>query len=502
MSKIRRIVQWAAFLIFLTGFIGIAWSPLNNLSRTIVTLQFFPALIRLSVVIPVILLLTLLAGRFYCSTLCPLATVQDLCKKRSQRFIFRRPNIYLRFTIPVLSLILLVAGFPAFASIVDPFSSAGRIALAVNDLAIVPLHNLAALIFRQFSVYISANPIEIKWPAIISAALTLGAVFLISRLRGRLFCNSLCPVGALLSIPARWAVFSPRIDPVKCTACGACEKICKAEAADSSSKMIDTSRCVSCFDCLPACKFDALRFGAKPKRLRKPATSLPDNERREFLKKSALGSLLLFTAPGWANSIDTNGPKAKTTPAIPPGAQNLGRFLSKCTACALCISHCPGHVLQPASFVPYGAKGFGVPFMDFNRGVCEYECTLCTNLCPSDAIFPLDLEQKKVVKIGETEFVRKYCIVETDETSCGACGEICPTGAIEMVHIGEGSDGALEIPIVDNDYCIGCGACQYVCPVPAKNTIFVKPLDRHQTAKQQDEAESVDPEDVDSGFAF
>jgi ferredoxin len=297
-------------------------------------------------------------------------------------------------------------------------------------------------------------------------------------------------------------VFAPRIDPEKCTSCGTCEKICKAEAIDSSSKMIDVSRCVACFDCLSICRFDALKFAVKPKQTKKAASSFPDKGRREFLKKSALGSLLLLTAPVWANSIDPDGPEAGTAPAIPPGAQSLDRFLSKCTGCALCISRCPGQVLQPASFAPYGMKGFGVPFMDFNKGACEYECTLCTTLCPSDAILPLNLEQKKLVKIGESEFVRDYCIVQTEGTSCGACGEICPTGAIEMTYIGDGSDGALEIPKIDNTYCIGCGACQYVCPVPAKNAIFVKAHDRHQTAKLREEAETVEPEEVDNGFAF
>ena len=140
--------------------------------------------------------------------------------------------------------------------------------------------------------------------------------------------------------------------------------------------------------------------------------------------------------------------------------------------------------------------------MDFNRGSCEFECSLCTDLCPSGAIRHLDLEAKKRVRIGTTKFVREFCVVETDLTSCGACGEICPTGAIEMVHIGEGPDGALEIPVVTNDYCIGCGACQFVCPVIEKNAIFVEAQAVHDRAEVREDASEDEPVEVDNEFAF
>ena len=140
--------------------------------------------------------------------------------------------------------------------------------------------------------------------------------------------------------------------------------------------------------------------------------------------------------------------------------------------------------------------------MDFNKGSCEYECNLCTKLCPSGAIKPLALENKKRVKIGEAKFVREFCVVETDGTSCGACGEICPSGAIDMVHIGESVDGSLEIPVISKDYCIGCGSCQFVCPVEEKNTIFVEALEQHSQAEEREGNSDTEPEEVKNDFAF
>jgi formate hydrogenlyase subunit 6/NADH:ubiquinone oxidoreductase subunit I len=114
----------------------------------------------------------------------------------------------------------------------------------------------------------------------------------------------------------------------------------------------------------------------------------------------------------------------------------------------------------------------------------------------------MKLENKKRVKIGEVRFVREFCVVETDGTSCGACGEICPSGAIDMVHIGESVDGSLEIPVINKEYCIGCGACQFVCPVKEKNAIFVEALQNHSSSEIRKSNSDSEPEEVNNDFAF
>lgn len=43
-------------------------------------------------------------------------------------------------------------------------------------------------------------------------------------------------------------------------------------------------------------------------------------------------------------------------------------------------------------------------------------------------------------------------------TFCGACQEVCPTGAI---HLGDAG------VVVDRDLCSGCGTCVQACPVGA-----------------------------------
>lgn len=496
LRNLRRIIQWLFFLLFFAGFLSFMPTVTSGISSFLPKLQLFNSIRRLPAAALLIMLTTFLFGRVYCSTLCPLATVQDACMDRKRKFSYRKLGVLRRYLVPAISLIALFAGLPALASIVDPYSMSGRIVSSVNELIVLPLIDLTGLVLRNFSIYITTYPIQFRWVTISISIVSMALVFIFSRIGGRLYCNTLCPVGGLLSIPARWSIFAHRINVENCTSCGACEQVCKAEAIDVSSKFIDTSKCVSCFNCSTVCKFDALKYGRKDEKYK-------DIGRRDFLKKTASGSILLLGLPvvARASKLPVTAARSSTV-AVPPGSKSRVEFLSKCISCSLCISRCPGNVLQPAVFSQYGLKGIGVPFMDFNKGSCEFECNLCTELCPSGAIQVLELVDKKRVKIGEASFVRELCVVETDGTSCGACGEICPSGAIEMLHIGDSSDGPLEIPLINKKYCIGCGSCQFVCPVVKKDAIFVEALEPHGRAEVREKRSEGTLEEVDNDFAF
>jgi ferredoxin len=493
---LRRVIQWSFFVMFGIGFLSFMPDEPARLFALLPRLQFFPAIGRYPLIALIILGVTFLVGRIYCSTLCPLATVQDLFAGRKRRYSWRDLSLPMRYLLPAVSLAALFAGVPALASVLDPYSMSGRMVSSINELIILPVVDLVGLILRRFSIYITTYPIQFRWVTIAVGLVSAAILYTLSRIGGRVYCNSLCPVGALLSIPARWSLFGFRIHQDRCTSCGVCEQVCKAEAIDSGAKRLDRSKCVSCFDCHSVCRFDALSWG---KTIRKRI----DTGRRDFLKKTVTGSILLLGMPAVVRAAQETVPSnGKTAVAVPPGSVDLKSFLSKCTSCSLCISRCLGNVLQPAAISQYGLRGFGVPFMDFSRGSCEYECRLCSELCPSGAIRPLTLENKKRVKIGDVRFIKELCVVETDKTSCGACGEICPTGAIEMVYIGESLDGALELPVIRNDLCIGCGACEFVCPVIGEKAIVVDALAVHKTAEKRQEGSVDAPEEVDNEFAF
>jgi ferredoxin len=122
------------------------------------------------------------------------------------------------------------------------------------------------------------------------------------------------------------------------------------------------------------------------------------------------------------------------------------------------------------------------PRMDFHAGFCNYECTRCTEICPTGAIMPLMLEAKKLTQIGKTVFIKDNCIVQTEKTICGACSEHCPTKACHLVPF----EGKLLIPEIRDEICIGCGACEYACPTKPYKAIFVDGNPVHEAAKKPD----------------
>ena len=143
----------------------------------------------------------------------------------------------------------------------------------------------------------------------------------------------------------------------------------------------------------------------------------------------------------------------------------------------------------------YGPGGMMQPRLYFDHGFCNYDCTVCSDVCPSKALRPLTVEQKHQTQVGQVHFIRHNCIVFTDETNCGACSEHCPTQAVHMVPY----KGVLTIPETDVSICVGCGGCEYVCPAKPYKAIYVEGLEAHnnlQFKKEKKEDIKVD----DFGF--
>ena len=450
-------------------------------------IQFLPALLALNFgVLAIILIATFLFGRIYCSVVCPLGIMQDIFswiggKVKKNRFSHAKEIKWLRYGFLAIFIVAMVIGFAPLTTLFAPYSAYGRI---VNNL-FKPLYDL----LNNWLAGLDAandryNFTEVQiWTRSVTtfvvALLTFIILGVLAAWKGRLYCNSICPVGTTLSFLSRFSLLRVRFDKDKCKQCGMCEKNCKAQAIDFKNGTVDHSRCVVCGDCLAKCKFDALRFTAKTP---KPSTkSKPvDNERRAFLVGAAVAGTTATLAQtqmkvdgGLAVIEDKVAPKRQTS-ITPPGSVSAKHLQHHCTACQLCVTSCPNNVLRPSTDLLH----FMQPVMSFERGYCRPECTRCSEVCPTGAIQTITREEKTTIHAGHAVWIKENCVASEKGINCGNCARHCPTGAITMVDY-EGPNGAVQVPAVDDSKCIGCGACEYLCPARPFSAIYVEGNEMH-----------------------
>jgi ferredoxin len=491
LKRLRIFISLLIFTIIATLFLdftGIIYGPA---SHALLHFQFIPSIIMFlaggtaaALGFIIIIILTLLFGRIYCSTLCPLGTLQDvfsfLSGKLSPRKIihkFNRPLNWLRYGLAAIVILSLLTGSTLLVNLLDPYSAFGKIFHNLFSPLVVLANNMVSKALINADVY--ALP-PVRWVAFNIVAILVALVWIVALLifsvkRGRLYCNTMCPVGTVLGIFARYALFRIRLDKTKCNSCGKCSAVCKAECINPKDQSLDFSRCVGCMNCLAPCPEGGVNFRPfwKTDEIK---FSEYNPGKREFIIKSGL---LLAASLDTTRFLSSGSDKKKETitasvqinrqhPVTPPGALGQARFNSLCTACHLCVSACPTQVLQPTYFL-YGLNGFLQPRMDYITSFCNFECTLCGEVCPTGAIVPLKKEEKKLLQLGKSNFVKENCIVYTKNTICGACSEHCPTKAVNMVPYKD----KLTIPEVNNKICVGCGACEYACPTDPKS-IYVE----------------------------
>lgn len=452
---------------------------------------------------------------------------------------FARAHNIIRGFFLLLAALFIAFGFTSFLGFIEPYSLYGKIMGDVfRPLVVDSVDGLSNVLSHSDIYWVS--PIDGN-PHVGLAAFSIGLIILFgisiaSALRARLYCNTVCPVGAWLGLFAKFSIFKIKLDKSACIKCGMCERNCKAQCINSKNAELDFSRCVLCFNCAKNCKKSAIVFEAndtikslfkKPQanaekcekcnriekdilnhKVSKNNSSMP---RRKFA--SALGTIigtLCLAAKGDGKGLGRGNQNCKNFPvdadaspfgvaaaradkrlSVPAGAGSLENFFEHCTGCQICVSACKANILKPA-LGEWGLAGLMQPYMDFSDGFCLYPCHACTKACPTGAIKFLTGKQKGTVKTGTAKFKKSLCVVKTDGTDCAACAEHCPVQAIEMLPFGD-KKKALYIPFVHEEVCIGCGACEYICPVRPHRAIVIQGLSKHRKAKAWNESMRIHP---------
>ncbi len=475
LATCRRLVACSVLTVFIASFIpwrgGEPWGGL-----WVERVQAVPALLgTLSgkewawIVLAALFLSTLLFGRVFCSWLCPLGILQDVAARTARprpqsrrgkgvRFAPNRP--WLRATVALLAFGSLAVGSAGLLTWLDPYSIAARSMAAIAN----PLLSLLANALGAELPPPDWERYGFLFTAVAVSGLALPLALAVWR--GRLYCNTLCPVGAVLGLLSRIAPFTPHLDHSACERCGACVKACKAQAIDVKNGRVDSTRCVACYDCLSACSRGAMKLHAQPRKEETspaPAPSgPPDASRRSFLGLG-ISALAVSALPEAISSEPRNNIAAAP---VPPGAQSVEHLLAHCTACGLCIANCPTQVLRPSLF-SLGLSGFMKPTLDFTRSYCAPECSACSQTCPAGALLPLSLAEKRHTQIGQVHFQQAFCRVWKNSVACAQCvNEIqCPTGALIAQQV--------SVPTVLSAQCRGCRRCVRVCPAGAISMVEV-----------------------------
>lgn len=358
-----------------------------------------------AVVVVGILLLTLLFGRFYCSTICPFGILQEytalLLKKKGSV----QKNLPIKYFITALTFGTLIGGSALLVRYLDPYTMFGS---AVSLSVVGLIFTFAVLVLVFF--------------------------------KNRYFCTNICPVGTVLGLISKTSINKIYIDNEKCVSCGLCTKSCPSGCIDHKEKTVDNETCVKCLKCLGECRKGAIKFGMQP-------VKFSPKRRELIIATTAL--VVLGGAVKTGIEISKNFAKKIRDIILPAGAVDANRMANKCLNCNLCIENCPNKILAKAD------KNFPAVHIDYSKGegYCKYDCHKCSEVCPSGAIKRISLEEKQNTRIGMAAFNLEIC------TRCGLCAKICPIGAISCDEKGE--------PVIDGSKCIGCGKCAKSCPSDA-----------------------------------
>ena len=518
LRKIRltlAIIFYVCITLMFLDFTGVTHAWFSWMAK----LQFLPAVLALNVgVIVLLIALTLIFGRIYCSVICPMGVFQDIIawfgkkvrpkKERKMPYTYSKAKSALRYTILGVFVMAIIAGVGSFVALLAPYSSYGRIASNIFQPIYRWGNNILASIAEKYDSYaIYDVDVWVKsMPTLIIAVVTLVIIFYLAWKNGRTYCNTICPVGTVLGFFARFSFFRITFDADKCKNCSLCSRNCKASCIDYKTHTVDYSRCVTCGNCVEQCKFGALsyKFGTpsmatafpKPVVVEKPATKaeskaeakVADPGLRTFLTTIAVGAAAAAKAQiipeatdkkvdgGLAEIEDKIAPK-RATKIVPFGAKSLKNMKNHCTGCQLCVSACPNDVLRPST----NLLTLMQPEMSYEKGYCRPECVRCSEVCPAGAISLIDVAEKSSIQIGHAVWTRELCVPIKDGQECGNCARHCPTSAITMVPIDANDPKSLKIPAVNEELCIGCGACENLCPSRPISAIYVEGHEVHRT---------------------
>lgn len=491
-------------IFFFLSFVYILWSTTYPLSGGLSADLFFktnPLLMLIAslserIILPgIVLSLTLLLfglilGRYFCGWICPLGSFIDFANLlNKKKFVSTDPinKKTRKLKYFILSLIVVFAVLKIQISwLFDPIVIFGRFTslnlipatTLIIDKGFISILKISNLFPPLFDLYrdLQGSILGVKisffshsWITFLNILIIGGTAFFISRL----WCRTICPLGALYALAAKLSLLQRKV--TKCIACGKCNNNCRMGAIKQDFSYTK-SECVLCMDCVYNCPTNKTFFSFKqlPAKLTAPEAAIKNGiSRREFLVLTLAASLPLL---GMTKQNNYSNRSIRHPRIIrPPAALTEERFLNHCIRCGNCMKVCPTNGLQPV-IAEAGINGIWSPQLVADIGYCEYNCTLCSQVCPTGAIKKLPLAEKQKIKLGIAKINRKTCLPWAKNKECIVCEEHCPIPDKAIKIKEEIIDGKLLLrPEIDEKLCIGCGICQTKCPIRPIRAVLMVP---------------------------
>jgi polyferredoxin len=488
------------------------FDPLVTVTNALSTHALYRGLLwSLLLIIP-----TLFLGRFFCGWVCPMGTINHFFgslkseRKRGKQLI--DSNRYKRwqktkYYILIAVLIAAILG-TGIAGWLDPFSLLVRsLALSIfpglNYATNATLHaaeksGLAPLrtVTGVVHFLLSATVLDFKQPHFrqgVFLGLLLIFILALNYRVTRFWCRALCPLGALLGALSRWSILGLQKHAEACNDCNRCLLRCQGGDDPIGGVPWRKSECHLCLNCVDECPEHGLDFKFFPLG---PVVEGPNLERRKALAGLAFGAAavpLLRSATGFA--VEKNESLIR-----PPGAVDESEFLARCVRCGECMKVCPNNALHPA-FSQAGLEGIWTPVVVPRVGYCEPSCVLCSQVCPTGAIWDITPKSKgwsagtssaaQPIRLGTAFYDRGRCLPWAMATDCIVCEEWCPVSPkaiyLQSAEVTDASGISKQVkqPYVDPARCVGCGACEYACPLADRPAVYVTSIGESRSGTNQ-----------------
>lgn len=399
--------------------------PLTGIATVLTTHRLYAGLLW-GVLITV---LTLVLGRVFCGWICPFGTIHQFAgflghrslspKEKIRRNDFHRAQS-VKYGILIFFLTAAALNLSIQTGLLDPIPLLHR---SVN-LILLPSAEMAGLRISP-----SIRYYDEAW--------SIGVIFFISVLMNlrvpRFYCRFVCPLGALLGLLSRfalWRVIRKDKEVLKCSHCRLCESHC--QGACQPSEQLRISECLVCMNCLRPCPHELIGYGAGTSASGEILS--PNVSRRAFMVSCLSGAAAV---PMLRLSGDIDGPNWNPLLIRPPGALSEKEFLARCVKCGQCMRICPGNVIHPAGLNAGSLEALWTPVLNFRIGTsgCQFNCIACGYLCPTAAIRPLSLDERKgirqyavrgPVKTGTAFLDQGRCLPWAMDRPCIVCQETCP----------------------------------------------------------------------------